>query len=35
MKYVELPGQGHIWATKADINETIWEFFAKHPQEKK
>src|SRR5262249_59781637 len=32
VKYVELPGQGHMWATKADINETIWEFFAKHPR---
>jgi poly(3-hydroxybutyrate) depolymerase len=35
VKYVELPGQGHMWATKADINETIWEFFAKHPRGKK
>lgn len=35
VKYVELPGQGHMWATKADINETIWEFFAKHPRKQK
>lgn len=33
VRYVELPGHGHMWATKADINETIWDFFAKHPRE--
>jgi polyhydroxybutyrate depolymerase len=32
VKYVELPGHGHMWATKLDINATIWEFFAKHPR---
>lgn len=32
VQYVELPGQGHMWATKSDINKTIWEFFDKHPR---
>ena len=31
VEYVELTGQGHMWATKAGVNETIWAFFAKHP----
>jgi polyhydroxybutyrate depolymerase len=31
VKYVELKGVGHIWGTMADINETIWKFFADHP----
>lgn len=31
VKYVEIPNQGHMWATEAKINETIWEFFEKHP----
>src|SRR5262249_56387119 len=35
VKYVELSGQGHIWGTKADVNETIWKFFADHPLRKK
>jgi pimeloyl-ACP methyl ester carboxylesterase len=35
VKYVELAGHGHTWATKADVNETIWEFFADHPLAKK
>lgn len=35
VKYVELAGLGHVWATKADINETIWKFFADHPRAKK
>jgi polyhydroxybutyrate depolymerase len=30
--YIELPSTGHMWATKAGINETIWAFFAKHPR---
>jgi polyhydroxybutyrate depolymerase len=34
VKYVELPGVGHLWGTKADINETIWKFFADHPRPK-
>jgi len=33
--YVEVRGQGHRWATKIDINETIWDFFSNHPREKK
>ena len=35
VKYVELPGLGHQWATKSDINETIWKFFDEHPLETK
>lgn len=35
VKYVELAGLGHQWATKSDINETIWKFFDEHPREKK
>jgi len=30
--YVEVPGLGHAWATRLGINETIWKFFADHPQ---
>jgi polyhydroxybutyrate depolymerase len=35
VKYVELPSVGHVWGTGADINETIWKFFAEHPRSKK
>jgi predicted esterase len=35
VKYVEVAGMGHIWATKENINETIWRFFAEHPLDKK
>jgi polyhydroxybutyrate depolymerase len=35
VKYVELKNVGHMWGTKADINETIWKFFDNHPLEKK
>ncbi|MBL8797726.1 MAG: dienelactone hydrolase family protein [Planctomycetia bacterium] len=35
VKYVELAGVGHIWANKADVNETIWKFFADHARDKK
>src|SRR5215813_3870733 len=35
VKYVELKNVGHMWGTKADVNETIWEFFDDHPLEKK
>jgi polyhydroxybutyrate depolymerase len=35
VKYVEVAGMGHTWATKLDINETIWKFFAEHPRGKK
>ncbi|MDX1966169.1 MAG: PHB depolymerase family esterase [Planctomycetaceae bacterium] len=31
VKYVELEGVGHMWGTKFDINETLWQFFADHP----
>ena len=31
VKYVEVPGLGHFWASDAKINETIWEFFAANP----
>jgi len=34
VKYVELKNVGHMWGTKAHINETIWEFFARRPLEK-
>lgn len=33
--YVELPGHGHMWATEADINERVWEFFSEHPRGRK
>ncbi|MBM3982059.1 MAG: hypothetical protein FJ304_17710 [Planctomycetes bacterium] len=32
VKYVEVPGLGHEWATGAGINEQLWEFFAGHPK---
>jgi polyhydroxybutyrate depolymerase len=32
VKYVEVAGLGHIWATDQKINEQIWEFFEKHPR---
>lgn len=35
VSYIELPGQGHMWATKPNINESIWEFFRKHPRKQK
>ena len=31
VKYVEVPGLIHFWGTKANVNETIWQFFAEHP----
>ncbi|HJZ92676.1 MAG TPA: PHB depolymerase family esterase [Gemmataceae bacterium] len=34
VEYVELSGYGHEWGTKADVNETIWKFFAEHPRKK-
>jgi polyhydroxybutyrate depolymerase len=34
-QYAELKNVGHMWGAKADINETIWKFFADHPLEKK
>ena len=35
VKYVEVAGLGHEWATKEKINEQIWEFFEKHTLGKK
>ena len=35
VKYVEIPGLGHMWATGANINETIWSFFEEHSRTKK
>lgn len=35
VKYVEVPGLAHAWATEADINEQIWAFFAAHPRARK
>ena len=35
VKYVEVAGMGHEWATKQKVNETIWEFFKDHPLDKK
>ena len=29
--YIELPGQGHVWAAMSGINEKIWAFFEAHP----
>lgn len=34
VKYVEVAGLGHMWATKEKINEQMWEFFEKHPKSK-
>lgn len=31
--YVEVPGLGHEWATKVNINEQIWRFFETHPRD--
>lgn len=35
VKYVEVAGLGHEWATKQKVNDTIWEFFKDHPLDKK
>lgn len=32
VKYVEVAGLGHEWATKEKVNEQMWEFFEKHPR---
>lgn len=34
VKYVEVAGLGHMWATKEKINEQMWDFFEKHPKAK-
>ncbi len=31
VQYVKVPNLGHIWANDVQINDTIWEFFEKHP----
>lgn len=31
VEYVEVHGLGHMWATKANINDRIWQFFKAHP----
>jgi polyhydroxybutyrate depolymerase len=33
VKLVEIAGLGHFWGVKANINDTIWQFFAEHPLE--
>jgi polyhydroxybutyrate depolymerase len=33
VKLVEIDGLGHFWGVKAQINDTIWQFFAEHPLE--
>jgi len=32
VKYIEVPGLAHAWATDANVNEQIWSFFAAHPR---
>ena len=32
VKYVEVAGLGHMWATDQKINDQIWEFFEKNPR---
>lgn len=32
-KLVEIDGLGHFWGVKANVNDTIWQFFADHPLE--
>lgn len=31
VKYVEIAGLNHAWASKQGINDQIWAFFAQHP----
>jgi polyhydroxybutyrate depolymerase len=31
VKYVEVAGLGHLWASGQNVNDTIWRFFASHP----
>jgi polyhydroxybutyrate depolymerase len=31
VKYVEVPGLGHAWASAININDQIWDFFRSHP----
>lgn len=32
VRYVEVPGLGHAWATEQRINDQIWDFFQRHPR---
>lgn len=32
VKYLEVPGLAHAWASDANVNEEIWAFFAAHPR---
>jgi len=34
VKYVEVAGLGHAWATKENINDQMWDFFERHPLKK-
>jgi polyhydroxybutyrate depolymerase len=34
VKYVEVPGLNHFWASDVKINNQIWDFFEKHPLKK-
>ena len=31
VQYVKVPNLGHMWANDVKINDTLWEFFDKHP----
>jgi hypothetical protein len=31
--HIELPGQA-MWAAEVGIDESIWDFFAKHPRQR-
>ena len=30
-EYLEVPGQNHLWALKADVNTKLWKFLMAHP----
>jgi polyhydroxybutyrate depolymerase len=34
VRYVEVPGLGHAWATGENINQQLWAFFVSHPRRK-
>lgn len=33
--YVKLTGEGRAQEMRAEVNDTIWPFFARHPRDKK
>lgn len=33
VEYMEVAGQNHVWALKADVNTRIWKFLMAHPLE--